>query len=67
MIYHSFPRVSQEDRFTRAEALDTVDLPDIRDILLRLPGKTPVSNITLDNPEGQPLFHLGSGRQSLQI
>lgn len=67
MIYHSFPRVSQEDRFTRTEALDTVDLPDIRDILLRLPGKTPVSNITLDNPEGQPLFHLGGGRQSLQI
>ena len=23
MIYHSFPRVSQEDRFTRAEILDT--------------------------------------------
>lgn len=67
MIYHSFPRVSSEDRFSRAEVLDTANLPDIRNILFRLSGRTPVSSITLNNPEGQPIFHVGNGRRSQQI
>ena len=57
MIYHSFPRVSQEDRFTRAEILDTNGLPAIQDVLLRLPAKTPTHGLSLNNP-GVPIERL---------
>ena len=66
MIYHSFPRVSQEDRFTRAEILDTNGLPAIQDVLLRLPAKTPTRGLSLNNPYGDPVFSIG-GRQSIEI
>ena len=67
MIYHSFPRVSQEDRFTRAEILDTNGLPAIQDVLLRLPAKTPPRGLTLNNPYGDPVFSIGGGRQRIEI
>ena len=64
MIYHSFPRVSQEDRFTRAEILDTNGLPAIQDVLLRLPAKIPTRGLSLNNPYGDPVFSIGGGRQT---
>ena len=67
MIYHSFPRVSQEDRFTRAEILDTNGLPAIQDVLLRLPAKTPTRGLSLNNPYGDPVFSIGGGRQRIEI
>ena len=67
MIYHSFPRVSQEDRFTRAEILDTNGLPTIQDVLLRLPAKTPTRGLSLNNPYGDPVFSIGGGRQRIEI
>ena len=67
MIYHSFPRVSQEDRFTRAEILDTNGLPAIQDVLLRLPAKTPTRGLSLNNPYGDPVFSIGGGRQSVEL
>ena len=67
MIYHSFPRVSQEDRFTRAEILDTNDLPAIQDVLLRLPAKIPTRGLSLNNPYGDPVFSIGGGRQRIEI
>ena len=67
MIYHSFPRVSQEDRFTRAEILDTNGLPAIQDVLLRLPAKTPTRGLSLNNPYGDPIFSIGGGRQSVEL
>lgn len=67
MIYHSFPRVSQEDRFTRAEILDTNGLPAIQDVLFRLPAKTPIHGLSLNNPYGDPVFSIGGGRQSVEL
>ena len=67
MIYHSFPRVSQEDRFTRAEILDTNNLPAIQDVLLRFPAKTPTRGLSLNNPYGDPVFSIGGGRQSIEL
>ena len=67
MIYHSFPRVSQEDRFTRAEILDTNGLPAIQDVLLRLPAKIPTRGLSLNNPYGDPVFSIGGGRQRIEI
>ena len=67
MIYHFFPWVSQEDRFTRAEILDTNNLPAIQDVLLRFPAKTPTRGLSLNNPYGDPVFSIGGGRQSIEL
>lgn len=67
MIYHSFPRVSQEARFSRQQILDTTALPDIQEVLRRLPDSKRPNGLSLDNPEGQAIFHSGSWRQSLDL
>lgn len=64
MIYHSFPRVSQEERFARQQALDTASLPAMQDVLRRLPADVRPGGISLDNPEGQAVFHFGNRRKS---
>lgn len=64
MIYHSFPRVSQEERMMRQQNLDTNDLPDIQTVIQRLPEGISAKDISLNNPEGQPVFHFGNERKS---
>ena len=64
MIYHSFPRVSQEERFARQQALGTASLPAMQDVLRRLPADVRPGGISLDNPEGQNVFHFGNRRKS---
>ena len=67
MIYHSFPRVSQEERFARQCVLDTAGLPSIQEITSRLPTDTRTQGMSLDNPEGQAQFHFGNWRKSLDV
>lgn len=67
MIYHSFPRVSQEERFARQQILDTTSLPSMQEILHRLPENTRTHSISLNNPEGLAIFHFGNGRKSYDL
>lgn len=67
MIYHSFPRVSQEERFARQHILDTAELPSIQEITCRLPLGTRTQGMSLDNPEGQAQFHFGNRRNNFDL
>lgn len=63
MIYHTFPRISPDDRLMKKEVLCD-SLPPLADVLERLPQGDTVKSITLDCYLGQTAFHICTSRNN---
>lgn len=59
MIWHSFPKASQEYRMMRQDPL-TENLPSLEEILSVLPNDTQLSTITIQRRYGRPAATLGA-------
>lgn len=57
MIYHTFPKVANRDKFRHMEAL-TGDLPAIDSIIGKLPADQSIHKLSLKSYEGSPYFEI---------
>lgn len=62
LIYHGYPRVGQDLRLPRQEALDSARLSSMQEMWQRLPKDVLNKNLSLNNPYGRPVFHHGRWR-----
>lgn len=58
MIYHSFPRASQEKRIKNLVELSGDRLPDMGDVLNTLPDSARVQSVSLEMSSGRPVATL---------
>lgn len=58
MIYHTFPKVSQQEKLSKMEFLTPEGLPSIPEIEKRLPEGEQIKNLTLNRNLGQTTFHI---------
>lgn len=64
MMYHRFPRVNTKEKLQKQEVLSASgdSLPDIADVIARLPHKEQVRKLTLNRKFGQIFFHVRTGK-----
>lgn len=67
MIYHTFPKVSPQDKLSKMEFLTPEGLPSIPEIEKRLPEGEQIKNLTLNRNLGQTTFHIRTESNSYDL
>lgn len=67
MIYHTFPRVSQEDKRAKMDLLSPENLPSLETVANRLPENAKINNVTLNSYLGQTVFHFRTDKGAFDI
>lgn len=58
MIYHTFPRVSPEEKIGKMDDLTAANLPALQTLKARLPEGESIRSMTLNRFLGQTVFHI---------
>lgn len=66
MIYHTFPRVSAQDKLARMDYL-TPGLPSIGELSSRLPEGEKITSLTLNRYLGQTVFHIRTNKENYDL
>jgi len=61
LVYHSFPRVTSEQKYEKSEILSS-SLPEIHTVLNRIPASDSVQEIYLRQFQDQTLYSVSTGR-----
>lgn len=67
MIYHTFPRVSPEDRIGKMNDLSVENLPALPTLKERLPENEPIRSIVLNRFLGETVFHIRTDRNTYNL
>ncbi len=62
MIYHTFPKVWQMDKWGNKEPLTSGSLPSIREICARIPAEETIRSLYVENFQEQTLFHVRTNK-----
>ena len=66
MIYHSFPRATQNEKMEKLEALP-VSLPSVEKVLSRIPDSCRVTGMSVSKYLGQTLFEVETDKSSITL
>lgn len=67
MIYHTFPRVKQADRWSRMDYLEADSLPAWEEVQKRLPANEEIRHISLCQSLGQQVFQIRTDNGSHEL
>lgn len=62
MIFHTFPKVSQQDRLSKKDYLP-IDLPELNQIIDQIPSSQVISGISAENYFGKPVFRIRTDKK----
>lgn len=66
MIFHTFPRVSQQDRLSKKDYLPT-DMPALSQIIAQMPSSQLITAISVENYQGKPVFRICADKKEYAI
>ncbi|MCD7976683.1 MAG: hypothetical protein LUG51_05835 [Tannerellaceae bacterium] len=60
MIYHTFPKVEEREKWKNKEPIPLTDLPAVQEIFQWVPSGETIHSLTIEKQQGQILFHVGT-------
>lgn len=67
MIYHTFPRVSLEEKIRKMDYLSDENLPPLQTLRERMPANESIRKITLNRFLGETVFHIVTDTRSYDL